>query len=311
MVLWINAVRSNRATLDSLADPGKFTSLDRKLLTAIKGVISGEFKRKQGLFQDELTKEDKIFRGRQALWRILRHFEGNKEAENLNNIEDRMALDFRGNIDQLESWVNSFDSLLATMKSQPDESTLHGLILKPLRKIIKGDPQSEFRLDLQLHDRAKVGDELRSYDGIRKLIDDTLERRREANLRREQLEAMNKASATPIKATPAADAKAPKTEPKVKETKPNTPKVTAAPAEVAKTQSVCYDFRDKGSCSRGDKCKFSHGDGAASPRSEAGSTGSKKEKKGKGKGKDNKKKKGGDDESKGFAQADSTDFAEN
>ncbi len=105
-----------------------------------------------------------------------------------------MSSAFRGGLELLERCLHSFGTFLAVMNSIPGESTLHGLLLKPLRKIAKADPQSDLRFELQLHDCILPGDPTLSFEGIRRI----LERRREDQLRKEQLDAMSKATVLPL-----------------------------------------------------------------------------------------------------------------
>ncbi len=73
---WIHAVESDDATFESMGDPGLFVSLDRKLLKGLANITHGEFKRQQGLKEDEMKKAGQILRGRQALWRVYQSFKG-------------------------------------------------------------------------------------------------------------------------------------------------------------------------------------------------------------------------------------------
>ncbi len=182
----------------------------------------------------------------------------------------------------------------------PDEAMLHGLLLRPLRKI-EQDAQrqhknSEFYLDLLLHDRAELGSALRSYASLRAIADQSISKRRTDAIRASHLDAMNKAAAAkpPVsalaaaaKAQKAAEAKEAKaaaatanTSTKPNQEKPDKPpkRVPSVPA----SQKPCFEFRDKGSCAKGAECGYSHDPAviAQSPRSEKG--------KGKGKGKGKK-----------------------
>ena len=111
---WMSEIEAPTTTLQSLANSQQFVSLGRKLLRAIRHIIHGEFKRQQGLLEDSCRAEGRPLTGRQALHRIYSHFQGCRSSESLNSIEDLMRLEIAGNgMQQLESFLNSFDSILA------------------------------------------------------------------------------------------------------------------------------------------------------------------------------------------------------
>ncbi len=175
-------------------------------------------------------------------------------------------------------------------------------MLRPLRKIDdeskRHNKTSEFSLDLHMHDKAAAGSPLRSYSALRALADDAIDRRRTEAVRASHLAAMNQAaggkpivSALAAKAEKEAKAKAKAEEKtkqeKQKQTKPNADtRVPSVPAGVVSTKP-CFELRDKGACSKGASCSYSH-DPAVLAQSAQSPRGSEKGK-GKGKGKGKKK----------------------
>jgi hypothetical protein len=220
--------------------------------------------------------------GRQLLLRVAEQFQTSREHETIQHVEGLFAFQFSGGIGMLEQWLTSLDTLLAAYNGVPDPVMLHALILRALRKL-----PAEFSLDLQFHDRALPGSELRTYQHPRRCADLVVERRRSDAVRTAQLQAL---TSTRNSALPAiGEAKAAK-EPATAKAKA-TSKAKATPASVPKLElpntiaapAVCFAFRNHGKCDKGDKCIYAHS--ADSARSNASSSKSKGKSKGKGKGK--------------------------
>ena len=78
-------------------------------------------------------KEARLVGGRQLLRMVFDHYKISEELGTLFDINDLMAVSFKGD-QKMEQFLNSWDSMLAGMKSKPTDDVIEALFLKQLRK---------------------------------------------------------------------------------------------------------------------------------------------------------------------------------
>ena len=94
----------------------------------------------------------------------------------------------------------------------------------------------EFKFDIMMYERATNDPKIRCYSWLRERADAAITREKD----RKVTEAI--AAAYAAKAAGAT----------------GTPGLLAGPTNLPRSQQVCFSMRDRGSCSKGDKCEYSH-----------------------------------------------------
>ena len=80
---WVLQVYRSEASHDGLRDPGKFLTLDTKLLTALTTVAQGELAREFLIFKETEAAKDRAVRGRQVLYLFDQYFKTKEEVGSL------------------------------------------------------------------------------------------------------------------------------------------------------------------------------------------------------------------------------------
>ena len=153
---WIMEVEAPDATLESMADPGSFPSLDTKLSSAIFKISTGELGRKIRHADDMEARRMRMMKGRQALWIIYDHFRINEEAGSLYDMQDLISIKL-GNDSNLEAFLLNWEQVLSGLRKPPGEDLLEPLFLEQ----IKSSPA--LKADIEIYRRARVGERERSY----------------------------------------------------------------------------------------------------------------------------------------------------
>ena len=119
---WVMAVEKDGQTFDGeLANPtAEFISLDAKLASALSKLTKGELGREVVQQQELAAKQCKMLKGRQILWMIHQHFAISQDAGSLYNIADLMSVRLLN--DEIESFLNNWNHVLAGMESSPPKS---------------------------------------------------------------------------------------------------------------------------------------------------------------------------------------------
>jgi hypothetical protein len=200
-------------------------------------------------------------RGRQAFWLICQWFKIAEGAGALFDLSDLLKVQYEGV--GLPIFSQNWNTVLSGMKVLPDDTTLATLF----HLQVKHCKQIEF--DINAYDRAKPGEPNRSYKFLLDSANSFLARKRQVTNR----QAVEKALTTGIR-NPGAGGDKP-------------PGLVAAQAALSAAQSalaaaqkgngkkkgdgkgkterasstdakVCYSWRDKGTCTRGDQCGYPH-----------------------------------------------------
>ena len=167
---WILAVYDRHAGRSSLRDPGKFVTLDTKLLAALAKVAKGELARQVLNFKEIEAGERRAVRGRQVLYLFDQHFKTNEEVGSLYSVEDLLKVNLLQ--DDLSTFIHNWESVVAGISHVPDERTLRDILLRQLRR------SARMKWDLDLYDRAKEGTPTHSYSFLIQSIRDLLTRER-------------------------------------------------------------------------------------------------------------------------------------
>ena len=167
---WILEVYKKDASHEKLRDPGKFLTLDTKLLASLSKVAKGELARQILNFKEVEAGQERAVRGRQVLYLFDQHFKTNEEVGSLYSVEDLLKVTLVQ--DDLTTFLHNWESVIAGMSHIPDETTLRDIFLRQIRK------SQKIKFDLERYDRAKEGTPERSYEFLKESIRDLLTRER-------------------------------------------------------------------------------------------------------------------------------------
>ena len=262
---WVQEVYEKTATNEALRITGKFLTLDTKILNSLSRVAKGELNRQIINYKESEAAAGRAARGRQVLFMFEQFFKANEAAGSLYSVEDLLKVKLTR--DDLSTFIHNWESVIAGLNHQPEETTLRDILLRELRNSTK------LKFDLEVYDRAKEGGEKHTYGYLVKCVKELLERER------------TRSNRTAIARAHGARYGAP-----AYDEKPKTPTTPRGREE----KKPCFAFQ-RGRCPRGKNCPFEHvkadpSRGRTPPRSPKGgrpsSAGS-----GKGSGKDKDKSK--------------------
>ena len=84
---WVQAVCAKDQSLEGLRDPGKFLTLDTKLLSSISKIVKGELARQIVNYKEAEAAHSSAVRGRQVLYMFEQYFKTNEEVGALYSVE--------------------------------------------------------------------------------------------------------------------------------------------------------------------------------------------------------------------------------
>ncbi|OLQ04708.1 hypothetical protein AK812_SmicGene12191 [Symbiodinium microadriaticum] len=158
------------ASHDSLRSPGKFLTLDTKLLEALTTVSRGELAGEILIFKETEAAKDRAVRGRQVLYLFDQYFKTNEEVGSLYSVEDLLKVRLIN--DDLSTFLSNWESVMSGLSHMPDETTVRDIFLRELRQ------SKRLKYDLEIYDRAKEGSEQHSYAFLKNSIREMLTRER-------------------------------------------------------------------------------------------------------------------------------------
>ena len=167
---WVQAVYAKDQSLEGLRDPGKFLTLDTKLLSAISKVVKGELARQIVNYKESEAAHARAVRGRQVLYMFEQYFKTNEEVGALYSVEDLLKVSLIN--DDLSSFLHNWESVIAGISHVPEELTLRDILLRQIRGCHK------LKYDLDTCDRAKEGTETHTCQFILSSIKNLLTRER-------------------------------------------------------------------------------------------------------------------------------------
>ncbi|CAE7940585.1 Pacrg, partial [Symbiodinium necroappetens] len=161
---WVQEVYEKTATNEALRTTGKFSTLDTKILNALsrnRQIIN---------YKESEAAAGRAVRGRQVLFMFEQFFKTNEAAASLYSVEDLLKVKLTR--DDLSTFIHNWESVIAGLSHQPEETTLRDILLRELRNSHK------LKFDLEVYDRAKEGEENHTYGYLVKCVKELLERER-------------------------------------------------------------------------------------------------------------------------------------
>ena len=221
-----------------LGNPADFVTLDTKILAQLSKVARGELARQILTFKDVEAQNKRVVRGRQVLLMFDQYFKTNEEAGALYGTED--LLQVRLQSDDLKSFLQNWDAVIAGMKRIPDENTLKDLFLRQLRK------SRRMGYDLDVYDRLSDGSHHRSYAYLVQAVRDLLARER-LKLNRDRISKSNDMRYSTAASGEHSDSSIRKS-----------PSPRRSPGSSNRGSGICFEYAKRGSCKHGSKCKYKH-----------------------------------------------------
>ena len=199
---WLNEVfdtKTPRVELEKkLQEPGKFITLDTKLLAALPRSAKGDLATKIHNFKDENSKKGIQVRGRCVLLMFEDYFKTSEEAGSLYRVEDLLGVVRTGDpVDDLKRFLNRWDATIAGMETPPDDLVLRDILLRQIRKC------HLMKYDIEAFDRASEKPGQKSYAFLLQNIKDLLDRERLRSNRNRMVEKTKQGSDKPQPAAPA------------------------------------------------------------------------------------------------------------
>ena len=274
---WVLQVYNKDTTIETLRDPGKFVTLDTKILASLSKISKGELARQVLNFKEKEAVAGRAVRGRQVLYLFEQYFKTNEEVGSLYSVEDLLKV--RLHNDDLSTFIHNWESVISGMHHIPDEVTQRDIILRELRK------SNRLKYDLEAYDRAKEGSETHSLKFLVNSVKELLTRERMRSNRAKIAKSHGDKYGAPAhddkntRKTPGdnrgrdrSTSVPAKGTGKGKDRSRSTSRSSRGSAQSRgssnRSQSpnkpVCWDFRN-GKCTRGSKCKFLHTSRSPSP----------------------------------------------
>ena len=243
--LWLNEVydvRKSRQELEKeLQDPGIFTTLDTKLSAALTRSAKGDLSTRILNFKEERAKVGIQVRGRAILLMFDDYFKISEEAGNLYRVEGLLNVQRVGDtLQDIKRFINKWDATLAGMPTPPEDNILRDLFLRQIRHA------PSLKYDIDLFDRAKEGEENKTYQFLLTSVRNYIDRERLRTNRDRVAQRQN-----PNKAAAAANDR----KQEDKERRRGRSSERAKPDN--KKDKPCFKFRE-GNCKLGKKCPYSH-----------------------------------------------------
>ena len=217
--LWLGKVYEDAVTTMDLDDSEGFITLDAKLLSSLTNCAEGDLARQLNTFKETKEKAKEPIKGRQILLLFYEYFATSIKHGAIYDVEDLICVKMVN--EDLKGFVTRWESVFAGMRTEVDKKWLEAyfhLAVKNFKPLAH---------DLAIYERASEGSAEKTYDFLIKSAKAYLERKR--------LEKMRDATKRSLGGK---DPAAPVIDPNDK-----------------KPKGVCYEFQNKGKCSRRD-CPF-------------------------------------------------------
>ena len=247
---------------DSLRDPGKFLTLDTKLLAALTKVARGELTREILIFKETEASKSRAVTGRQVLYLFDQYFKTNEEAGSLYSVEDLLKVRLLN--DDLSTFIKNWETVMSGLSHTPDETTLRDILVGELRQ------SKRLQYDIEIYDRAREGSEQRTYRFLVGSLKDLLTRERKRKNRdriaRSHGDKYGAAASSPGRTSSASGrggrGRSQSPRPRFPgRSKSHSPGKSRSPSP----KGVCYDFL-QGTCKRDNNCPFLHKKRSLSPK---------------------------------------------
>ena len=259
---WILEVYRSGASHDTLRNPGKFVTLDTKLLEALTTCSRGELARDILIYKETEAAKDVAVRGRQVLYLFDQYFKTNEEVGSLYSVEDLLKVRLIN--DDLSTFLSNWESVMSGLSHTPDETTLRDIFLRELRQ------SKRLKYDLEIYDRAKEGSDQHTYAFLKNSIREMLTRERKRKNRDRIARSHGDkygAAASPRSTSPSHRGGRERSQ-SPRSPRPRSPSrgrsQSPNKSRTPSPKGVCYDFL-KGTCKRGKNCPFLHKKRSLSP----------------------------------------------
>jgi len=170
---WIMEVESKDTTFDSLADSGKFVSLDIKLGRAVRDAAASNDNLSK-ILQDKRNlvsvKEETIMKGRQALFMIYQYYATTGIKKGLTSITVLMAV--RLYRKRLQEFLSTWDRVLLHIDETPSTAVLTRLFYDQVKSC------DLMKIDISTYHRMSDDDPNKSYAWLRKCVEGEIDRHR-------------------------------------------------------------------------------------------------------------------------------------
>ena len=240
---WVQAVYTEDQTLEGLSDPGKFLTLDTKLLSAMSKVVKCELARQIVNKTESEAAKSKALRGRHVLWMFEQYFKTNEEVGALYSVEDLLkVLNVSLINDVFGTFIHNWESVIAGVSHVPAELTLRSFLLRQIRGY------QWLKCDLETYDRATEGTETHSYQFLLSSIKYLLTRERVRKNRDKMVKAHGAKYGAPAPEDGKGKGKGGR--------KGREPSRTRESSQAPK--GYCFTWVKIGKCERGADCKYKH-----------------------------------------------------
>ena len=169
--LWIRKVEASAAVPADLAETDGFATLDSKLASALRKVVTGSLGRSINVEKEKFASSGQMMTGRQILLMIYNHFRVTEVDNNILDLEDLIAVNM--NNDDLRRFYDEWEMTLTGIRKVPDEDWLETL----LKSQIKGHPG--LKEDMAYYNRLEKGHADRCYTFLLNCVRKSLERQRQ------------------------------------------------------------------------------------------------------------------------------------
>ena len=132
---------------------GKFTTLDAKLLSALRNILTGDFARKVDTYKETEATSKRYVRGRQVLFMMHDHFSSIKHGTTYA-LQDLFSVKLKN--DNLR-FISNWDQVIAGIPKVPEVSVLEALFFNQVKH------GKAIAHDLQEYHRAEDGTDKKSY----------------------------------------------------------------------------------------------------------------------------------------------------
>ena len=151
----INKVWIEGQTIEGLASPDGFTTLDAKLLAALSSIATGEFARKVDTFKEKESQKDRPVRGRQVLLMMREYFSTNIKHGATYSLSDLFNVRMKG--DNLKTFLSNWDSVTTGVTHLPETTVLETLFYQQVKN------HRAIAHDIEEYHRAEEGSSKHCY----------------------------------------------------------------------------------------------------------------------------------------------------
>ena len=152
---WLSAVWNKDKTVELLRAPEGFATLDRKILSAVTNIVSGDCARQVDTFKEREAHHDRLVKGRQVLLMMDKYFSTNALHGSVYDIEDFFSVTMVN--EKLEVFMRKWDTVLRGIKKLPEESFLEPIFHRQIKKV------PVLQRGLSMYERALDGTPERTY----------------------------------------------------------------------------------------------------------------------------------------------------